>query len=245
MVRAELGVQVISLQTPWLHRSCTLQRLGCCVCPAWPGRVSRQIRKRHSSGSTSEDRFAASAREYVESLHQNSRTHLLYGKNNVLVQPVSACSLGCPCRRHCSTAGLQLRPVRGSLQAVLSTELPSAWLSWPGVVWQVTNAFTAWPLSRSNGPVGRNNHTELYFINQLCCGVFPLSSSSIVYQYFCCYCFPQHFPDTAALELVWYRKTGTYILCTWVTWVVCLLLLWTERWLGGNSWLSLPSSISR
>ncbi|XP_066835610.1 small G protein signaling modulator 2 isoform X8 [Anser cygnoides] len=45
------------------------------------------IRKRHSSGSTSEDRFAASAREYVESLHQNSRTHLLYGKNNVLVQP--------------------------------------------------------------------------------------------------------------------------------------------------------------
>ncbi|XP_019348923.1 small G protein signaling modulator 2 isoform X4 [Alligator mississippiensis] len=45
------------------------------------------IRKRQSSGSTSEDRFAASAREYVESLHQNSRTHLLYGKNNVLVQP--------------------------------------------------------------------------------------------------------------------------------------------------------------
>ncbi|XP_064892681.1 small G protein signaling modulator 2 isoform X5 [Columba livia] len=45
------------------------------------------IRKRHSSGSTSEDRFAASAREYVESLHQNSRIHLLYGKNNVLVQP--------------------------------------------------------------------------------------------------------------------------------------------------------------
>lgn len=36
----------------------------------------------------SEDRFASSAREYVESLHQNSRTHLLYGKNNVLVQPV-------------------------------------------------------------------------------------------------------------------------------------------------------------
>ncbi|XP_053223160.1 small G protein signaling modulator 2 isoform X5 [Podarcis raffonei] len=45
------------------------------------------IRKRHSSGSMSEDRFAASARDYVESLHQNSRTHLLYGKNNVLVQP--------------------------------------------------------------------------------------------------------------------------------------------------------------
>ncbi|KAJ6657901.1 hypothetical protein lerEdw1_001821 [Lerista edwardsae] len=45
------------------------------------------IRKRHSSGSMSEDRFASSARDYVESLHQNSRTHLLYGKNNVLVQP--------------------------------------------------------------------------------------------------------------------------------------------------------------
>ncbi|XP_007520452.1 small G protein signaling modulator 2 isoform X2 [Erinaceus europaeus] len=45
------------------------------------------IRKRHSSGSTSEDRLATCAREYVESLHQNSRTRLLYGKNNVLVQP--------------------------------------------------------------------------------------------------------------------------------------------------------------
>ncbi|XP_077021629.1 small G protein signaling modulator 2 isoform X2 [Tamandua tetradactyla] len=45
------------------------------------------IRKQHSSGSASEDRLAACAREYVESLHQNSRTRLLYGKNNVLVQP--------------------------------------------------------------------------------------------------------------------------------------------------------------
>ncbi|KAL2096156.1 hypothetical protein ACEWY4_008304 [Coilia grayii] len=45
------------------------------------------IRKRQSSGSMTEDKFAASAREYVESLHQNSRVHLLYGKNNVLVQP--------------------------------------------------------------------------------------------------------------------------------------------------------------
>ncbi|XP_054857652.1 small G protein signaling modulator 2 isoform X2 [Eublepharis macularius] len=50
-------------------------------------RPALAIRKRHSSGSTAEDRFAASARDYVESLHQNSRTHLLYGKNNVLVQP--------------------------------------------------------------------------------------------------------------------------------------------------------------
>ncbi|XP_073472794.1 small G protein signaling modulator 2 isoform X1 [Aquarana catesbeiana] len=45
------------------------------------------IKKRHSSGSMSEDKFAASAREYVESLHQNSKIHLLYGKNNVQVQP--------------------------------------------------------------------------------------------------------------------------------------------------------------
>ena len=30
----------------------------------------------------------SSAREYVESLHQNSRAALLYGKNNVHVQPV-------------------------------------------------------------------------------------------------------------------------------------------------------------
>ncbi|MBN3319899.1 SGSM2 protein, partial [Atractosteus spatula] len=53
-----------------------------------PGRrPTLGIRKRQSSGSMSEDKFAASAREYVESLHQNSRTHLLYGKNNVLVQP--------------------------------------------------------------------------------------------------------------------------------------------------------------
>ncbi|XP_037599083.1 small G protein signaling modulator 2 isoform X3 [Cebus imitator] len=45
------------------------------------------IRKRHSSGSAPEDRLAACARECVESLHQNSRTRLLYGKNHVLVQP--------------------------------------------------------------------------------------------------------------------------------------------------------------
>lgn len=46
-----------------------------------------QIQKRHSSGSM-DDRPSLSARDYVESLHQNSRATLLYGKNNVLVQPV-------------------------------------------------------------------------------------------------------------------------------------------------------------
>ncbi|XP_038043471.2 small G protein signaling modulator 1 isoform X11 [Anas platyrhynchos] len=44
------------------------------------------IQKRHSSGSM-DDRPSLSARDYVESLHQNSRATLLYGKNNVLVQP--------------------------------------------------------------------------------------------------------------------------------------------------------------
>lgn len=48
-----------------------------------------QIQKRHSSGSM-DDRPSLSARDYVESLHQNSRATLLYGKNNVLVQPVSS-----------------------------------------------------------------------------------------------------------------------------------------------------------
>ncbi|XP_044897174.1 small G protein signaling modulator 1-like isoform X1 [Felis catus] len=44
------------------------------------------IQKRHSSGSM-DDRPSLSARDYVESLHQNSRATLFYGKNNVLVQP--------------------------------------------------------------------------------------------------------------------------------------------------------------
>ncbi|XP_053765452.1 small G protein signaling modulator 1-like isoform X2 [Panthera pardus] len=47
------------------------------------------IQKRHSSGST-DDRPSLSARDCVESLHQNSRATLLYGKNDVLVQPVVA-----------------------------------------------------------------------------------------------------------------------------------------------------------
>lgn len=52
-----------------------------------------QIQKRHSSGSM-DDRPSLSARDYVESLHQNSRATLLYGKNNVLVQPVRVPILG-------------------------------------------------------------------------------------------------------------------------------------------------------
>lgn len=50
-----------------------------------------QIQKRHSSSSIDERPSpSSSAREYVESLHQNSRVTLLFGKNNVLVQPVTA-----------------------------------------------------------------------------------------------------------------------------------------------------------
>ncbi|XP_044777246.1 small G protein signaling modulator 1 isoform X2 [Neomonachus schauinslandi] len=49
-------------------------------------RPALYIQKRHSSGSM-DDRPSLSARDYVESLHQNSRATLLYGKNNVLVQP--------------------------------------------------------------------------------------------------------------------------------------------------------------
>ncbi|XP_028270637.1 small G protein signaling modulator 1 isoform X2 [Parambassis ranga] len=46
------------------------------------------IQKRASSSSMDERPSPSpSAREYVESLHQNSRATLLFGKNNVLVQP--------------------------------------------------------------------------------------------------------------------------------------------------------------
>uniref|UniRef100_A0A8C7PSE9 Small G protein signaling modulator 1a n=1 Tax=Oncorhynchus mykiss TaxID=8022 RepID=A0A8C7PSE9_ONCMY len=46
------------------------------------------IQKRHSSSSIDERPSPSpSARDYVESLHQNNRATLLFGKNNVLVQP--------------------------------------------------------------------------------------------------------------------------------------------------------------
>ena len=48
-----------------------------------------QIRRNASSSSEESSKsFHLTAREYVESLHQNSKNTLLYGKNNVLVQPV-------------------------------------------------------------------------------------------------------------------------------------------------------------
>ncbi|XP_054600296.2 small G protein signaling modulator 1 isoform X1 [Nothobranchius furzeri] len=51
-----------------------------------PSRRPALIQKRQSSGSM-DDRPLLWVREYVESLHQNSRATLLFGKNNVLVQP--------------------------------------------------------------------------------------------------------------------------------------------------------------
>lgn len=52
-----------------------------------------QIRNTSSSSEESSKSFHLSARDYVESLHQNSKTTLLYGKNNVLVQPVRLLNL--------------------------------------------------------------------------------------------------------------------------------------------------------
>ncbi|XP_052800781.1 small G protein signaling modulator 1-like isoform X2 [Mya arenaria] len=63
------------------------------VSPGSPKRPGLQVRmqqfRRNPSSSSEESSksFHMSAREYVESLHQNSRSTLLYGKNNVLVQP--------------------------------------------------------------------------------------------------------------------------------------------------------------
>ncbi|XP_077868297.1 small G protein signaling modulator 1 [Saccoglossus kowalevskii] len=55
--------------------------------PQSPKRPSLQINKRGGSTTSDEGRVPMSARDYVESLHQNSKSTLLYGKNNVLVQP--------------------------------------------------------------------------------------------------------------------------------------------------------------
>uniref|UniRef100_A0A671XRU3 Small G protein signaling modulator 1-like n=1 Tax=Sparus aurata TaxID=8175 RepID=A0A671XRU3_SPAAU len=51
-----------------------------------PSRRPALIQKRQSSGSM-DDRPLMWVKDYVESLHQNSRATLLFGKNNVLVQP--------------------------------------------------------------------------------------------------------------------------------------------------------------
>ncbi|XP_036370734.1 small G protein signaling modulator 1-like isoform X4 [Octopus sinensis] len=57
--------------------------------PGSPKRPGLQQVRRHTSSSSEESMkgLHVSAKEYVESLHQNSKNTLLYGKNNVLVQP--------------------------------------------------------------------------------------------------------------------------------------------------------------
>ena len=51
--------------------------------------VCSMVKRNVSSSSDESGRsLATSARDYVESLHQNNRTTLVYGKNNVVVQPV-------------------------------------------------------------------------------------------------------------------------------------------------------------
>ncbi|XP_069135231.1 small G protein signaling modulator 1-like isoform X4 [Argopecten irradians] len=56
--------------------------------PGSPKRPGLQVRRNTSSSSEESSKsFHLSAKDYVESLHQNSKTTLLYGKNNVLVQP--------------------------------------------------------------------------------------------------------------------------------------------------------------
>ena len=58
-----------------------------CLC------VSVQSYKASSSSCEEIQRQSSlmSVKDYVESLHQNSKSTLLYGKNNVIVQPVSLC----------------------------------------------------------------------------------------------------------------------------------------------------------
>ena len=46
-----------------------------------------KIRKNQSSSNGEEVHSHSSANDYVKSLHQNSKSTLLYGKNNVFVQP--------------------------------------------------------------------------------------------------------------------------------------------------------------
>lgn len=72
-----------------------------------------------------DDRPSLSARDYVESLHQNSRATLLYGKNNVLVQPVSTCWGIWPLK--CSAPHLS--------QVDLMEKSTGSFLTWEGSDW--------------------------------------------------------------------------------------------------------------
>ncbi|GAB6030127.1 hypothetical protein CHUAL_005806 [Chamberlinius hualienensis] len=61
-----------------------------CTTPPSGRRPGLLFRRPPSSGGATDDNFRMvplSARDYVEFLHQNSKATLLYGKNNVIVQP--------------------------------------------------------------------------------------------------------------------------------------------------------------
>lgn len=85
--------------------------------------------KRHASSSGEEVQRHTQlisinpAREYVESLHQNAKSQLIYGKNNVLVQPVSAnepvvlsCMITLRTRRSRAMA-----PYRGTFRCIITS----------------------------------------------------------------------------------------------------------------------------
>lgn len=46
------------------------------------------MRRYNNSSANEESQALVYAKDYVKSLHQNTRSALLYGKNNVVVQPV-------------------------------------------------------------------------------------------------------------------------------------------------------------
>ncbi|CAF0900878.1 unnamed protein product [Didymodactylos carnosus] len=72
------------------HRMHSTRQPSSKLSPKMKPRLQMNL-KRHASSSSEETRPAPpasnSARDYVESLHQNAKSQLIYGKNNVLVQP--------------------------------------------------------------------------------------------------------------------------------------------------------------
>lgn len=52
-----------------------------------PKRPGLQVRRYNNSSANEESQALVYAKDYVKSLHQNTRSALLYGKNNVVVQP--------------------------------------------------------------------------------------------------------------------------------------------------------------
>ncbi|CAF0973038.1 unnamed protein product [Didymodactylos carnosus] len=72
------------------HRMHSTRQTSSKLSPKLKPRLQMNL-KRHTSSSSEETRITLPtsnpARDYVESLHQNAKSQLIYGKNNVLVQP--------------------------------------------------------------------------------------------------------------------------------------------------------------